>query len=82
MICLRLIFQLFEMHTIPHQLITGAYGNIAEETVQTLPSISNTDIKIKRMLDGNTFIGYDGMDQNHWVGIIEIVFLYIAWLWN
>lgn len=57
---------LFEMHTIPHQLITGEYGNVESETVQEMQSISGVNLKIKRTLDGNTFIGYDGMPFDHW----------------
>ncbi|KAL5111793.1 Transforming growth factor-beta-induced protein ig-h3 [Taenia crassiceps] len=58
--------KLFEMHTLPHQLITGKDGNVDSETVQNIKSLSGRDIKIKRNLDGNTFIGYDGLDPNHW----------------
>ncbi|KAL5971640.1 Transforming growth factor-beta-induced protein ig-h3 [Taenia solium] len=58
--------KLFEMHTLPHQLITGKDGNVDSETVQNIKSLSGTDIKVKRNLDGNTFIGYDGLDPNHW----------------
>ncbi|VDD74276.1 unnamed protein product [Mesocestoides corti] len=58
--------KLFEMHTIPHQLITGRNGNIEPETVQTLRALSGTDIRIKRTLDGSTYIGHDDLDPNHW----------------
>ncbi|VDM31293.1 unnamed protein product [Hydatigera taeniaeformis] len=58
--------KLFEMHTLPHQLITGKDGNIDSETIQNIKALSGTDITIKRNLDGNTFIGYDGLDPNHW----------------
>ncbi|EUB63684.1 Transforming growth factor-beta-induced protein ig-h3 [Echinococcus granulosus] len=58
--------KLFEMHTLPHQLITGKDGNVESETIQNVKSLSGTDIKIKRNLDGNTFIGYDGLDPSHW----------------
>ncbi|VDO14599.1 unnamed protein product [Rodentolepis nana] len=57
---------LFEMHTIPHQLITGVDGNIESETVQEMRSISGDTLKIKRTLNGNTFIGYDGLPFDHW----------------
>nr|CDS32016.1 gynecophoral canal protein [Hymenolepis microstoma] len=57
---------LFEMQTIPHQLITGEYGNIESETIQEMQSLSGVKLKIKRTLDGNTFIGYDGMSFDHW----------------
>ncbi|KAM7541397.1 hypothetical protein Aperf_G00000029440 [Anoplocephala perfoliata] len=57
---------LFELHTVPHQLITGKDGNIDSETIQDVKSVSGTELKIKRTLDGNTFIGYDGLDPNHW----------------
>lgn len=68
------LLKLFEMHALPHQLITGKDGNVDSETVQSLKSLSGTDIKIKRNLDGNTFIGYDGLDPNHWVCSLNILF--------
>lgn len=59
------------MHTLPHQLITGRDGNVDSETVQILKSLSGTDLKIKRNLDGNTFLGYDGLDPEHWVCFLQ-----------
>lgn len=55
------------MQTIPHQLITGKDGNVDSETIQEMQSVSGVDLKIKRTLDGNTFIGYDGMHPDLWV---------------
>ena len=55
------------MHTLPHQLITGKDGNVDSETIQSLKSLSGTDMKIKRNLDGTTFIGYDGLSEDKWV---------------
>lgn len=57
---------LFEMQTIPHQLIIGEDGNVETETVQEMKSLSGVILKIKRNLDGNTFIGYDDMPFDHW----------------
>ncbi|VUZ45955.1 unnamed protein product [Hymenolepis diminuta] len=75
---------LFEMQTIPHQLITGKDGNVDSETIQEMQSISGVYLKIKRTLDGNTFIGYDGMHPDLWAlaigdpivasdGIVQVV---------
>ncbi|VDN11494.1 unnamed protein product [Dibothriocephalus latus] len=59
--------KLMELHTIPHQLITGKDGNVGPETIQTLDSLNGQKLKVKKTFDGSTFVGHDQMDPKHWV---------------
>ncbi|BHF60286.1 hypothetical protein SprV_0100325000 [Sparganum proliferum] len=58
--------KLMELHTIPHQMLTGKNGNIGPETIQVVDSLNGRKLKIKKTYDGSTFVGHDNMNPEEW----------------
>jgi len=68
--------KLFQLHTIKMELWGSDIGYFHSETITTVNSVYQENgvpfqLKIKRELNGNTFIGYEGLPFELWSMVIE-----------